>query len=124
MEERFTKNEPTTGETLENLGKLSVISPQWFGVCKDACDLIKALTARAESAERERDAAVNRAVRAVFYDTSNGKRGLLVDASLCGYCQSNRERTKCASCFENGNFELRQDLSGLLPQEGEGNEQI
>ena len=78
------------------------------------------LTARAEQAEAREKAAVNNAVRAVFYDTSNGKRGLLVDAGICDYCQSDKgERIKCKSCFENGNFELRNDLRGL-PQDGEG----
>lgn len=83
----------------------------------DAAATIAALTARAEQAEAREKAAVNNAVRAVFYDTSNGKRGLLVDAGICEYCQSNSERTNCADCYENGNFELRNDLRGL-PQDG------
>ena len=74
--------------------------------------------ARAERAEAREKAAENEAIRTVFYDMSDGKPALLLKEGICRYCQHNdSERIRCASCFENGNFDLRDNLRGK-PQDG------
>ena len=79
------------------------------------------MTDRAESAERERDAAIDlTAIRIMRYIIENNVEIEEYDEPciLCEHNDSNHG--KCGSCYSTENFELKKDLRGLQPQEGEG----
>lgn len=118
------------GSLTELSDKLDDVYQDWFishGAMRDEIERLKAemlvnamecaelianLTAERDAEKARTDAAVNIAVRNVFYDMIGNCKSLMCYTSPCSYCQHEKSREKCAACFENGNFELRDDLRG------------
>ena len=139
------RNEPTTGEIVrelredcnlldDNTGKFAAayrlesqereieeLKAEAIVNALENAERIANLTARAESAERERDAAIDlTAIRIMRYIIENNVEIEEYDEPciLCEHNDSNHG--KCGSCYSTENFELKKDLRGLQPQEGEG----
>ena len=113
MEQR---NEPSTAEIVESIEQMGDLrcdvaayrleQLERQNAEKDA--QIAALTARAEKAEAERDAAISRAVRAVLVEIMGRLASLENYFPPCNFCEyENGERAECKQCYENGNFKWR-----------------